>query len=84
MNPLILTAWLACQTLDATTTQIALNRQGYSESNPIMKKGHIPIRLSVNLAVIVMSKKKNLTASIFAVSGCVVGSWNVSQLKRER
>ncbi len=85
MNPILLTAWLACQALDGTTTAIALHRYGPGvESNPIMRKGHIPIRIGVNLGGLLAYRRTKARAIpvVLAISGCAAGGWNLRQLAR--
>jgi hypothetical protein len=91
MNPLILTAWLACQSLDGATTAIALARPGMAEANPIMRMGHVPIRVSVNLGALLLYRKAHKANPgvraipyILAGSGCGVGAWNLAQLRKAR
>lgn len=84
MNPLILIAWLACQSFDGISTEMALKRPGAIELNPIMQKGRIPIRLGVNIGALLWahkSKSKIIPVTMIA-SGCGAGMWNTFQLQR--
>lgn len=85
MNPFLLTAWIACQTFDVTTTRMALNRGG-REMNPIMRRGMVPLKLSVNLFGILVYRKTHEKALpiAFSIGGCAAGSWNTYQLRRRR
>ncbi len=85
MTPLLLTAWFACQALDGTTTAVALHRYGADvERNPIMRKGHIPIRVSLNVAGIFAYRRTRAKTIpiVLAISGCAAGGWNLRQLAR--
>ena len=85
MNALALAAWLACQSFDATTTTVALGR-GYAEGNVIMSKGHIPIRISINIGMLLAYRKTKakVIPITLAASGCAAGTWNTYQMRKDK
>jgi hypothetical protein len=87
MHNLMLAAWLACQSMDATTTTIALHN-GLVEGNPVMRRGPLYIRAGVNLSTILAYRHVNKSNQkvigwSMAASGCLAGGWNLTQLAKE-
>lgn len=90
MNPLILAAWFACQSLDASTTVIALRNPAITEANPIMRKAGVPLRVSVNVLGFLAYRKaeaRKLAAVkaipfVLAASGCAAGVWNIHTMRK--
>src|SRR4051812_31372922 len=93
MNPFLLAAWFACQSLDATTTVVALRNPQLTEGNPIMRKAGIPIRVSVNVLAFMAYRKaetRQKSAGVRAIpyvltaTGCAAGVWNMKQIRSVR
>lgn len=82
MNLFLLTAWLTCQSFDAGSTAYSLSH-GFREANPLMARGHVPVRVSVNLLAVWAYRKTKAKAIpvALAVSGCAAGVWNVHQVR---
>lgn len=89
MNPFILAAWITCQSLDATTTAVALARPTLTEANPIMAGSRgIPLRVSINLSAVLLARRatrpqRHVIGVALATSGCSAGAWNLHQLGSE-
>lgn len=83
MSPWLLTAWLACQAFDEGTTSYGLHH-GFRESNPLMQRARLPIRVSVNIGALIYYRKTHakLIPVLMAATGCVGGSWNTYQLRK--
>lgn len=84
----LLTAWLACQALDTTTTVVALNRPGFVEANRFMPNspaGTIGIKVGVNLGAIIWYRKSEdrpkAIPIIMAASGCAAGAVNLHAMR---
>ena len=82
MNPFIIAAWLACQSLDAVTTEIAIKHYNGVEMNPFMQKARFPIRIGVNLLGILVYRKTKtkVVPSVAIATGCAAGTWNILQM----
>ncbi len=91
MNPLLLTAWLACQSLDLTTTAIALRNPNLTEGNTLLRgRQGIALKISVNLGAYLWSRKQDskgvryVVPATFAVAGCVPGVMNLRTMRSVR
>ena len=87
MGHLAFIAWLACQSLDAGTTAVAL-QNGAREVNPLLKSGGMEVRVGVNVgAILALRHTKPSTRKVvawsMAGSGCIAGTWNLTQLRRQ-
>ena len=89
-HALLLAGWIACQSLDMTTTGIALHR-GLVEANPIMgqKPARIySIKVGVNIGAfiwrqkVIPKDKRWIADTGFAIAGCVPGVWNLTQIRK--
>ena len=83
VSPLLLAAWLVCQSFDEGTTQYAL-RHNFHEGNGAMQHARTPIKVSVNIAALLAYRKTRVKAIpwVMAATGCTGGSWNTYQLTR--
>lgn len=82
-HALLLTAWIACQSLDASTTYVGLHSGHFQEANPFMKGRHLFIlKGTINLGIaagtkFVDQKTSSIMAGTMAVSGCLGGITNL-------
>lgn len=81
--PWLLTAWIACQSLDGGTTAYGF-RHGFREGNVVMQRAIVPIKVSVNVGAILWYRhtKRRALPVTYALAGCTGGSWNLYQLRR--
>ncbi len=95
MHPLLLTAWIACQSLDLGTTVVGLRNPNIREGNPVMRGPQLAtLKVSVNVLAVwgtfQLAKKapKAKATSVIpiaaAVSGCLAGSLNIRTIRSVR
>lgn len=90
MNTLLLTAWIACQSLDVGTTAYGL-QHGFREANPAMRGSHaMALKVSVNIGAFVWHRKiaERPNAWVIPVTmaagGCVPGALNLQKIGSQR
>lgn len=92
MNGIMFGIWLGCQSLDLTSTNIALNNPNLAEGNPIMHNRMIGngLKIGINISALIAyrkmsqkseSKIKYMAPIAMGVSGCFAGISNVRLIK---
>jgi hypothetical protein len=85
MNPILLTAWLACQAFDAGSTYAALHSGNFVEANPVMSHGGMyTLKVSVNIGGLLAYRKTHakVIPALFMGTGCAAGTWNMMQMRK--
>ncbi len=86
MSPLILAGWLACQTFDSVSTEVAISH-GAQEVGPVMRylnrPGRIGLKIGINIAL--LKRQRHIESKglrwVFPVAmigeGCMASIWNM-------
>lgn len=90
MSTLMLTAWIACQSLDLGTTLYGLRQPGIREGNPVMRGPHLSsVKVSVNLGLLIWRQQSRgpvrwVIPASMAATGCTAGALNIGTIRRAR